>query len=157
MTKQGIYEIHQFKAKWDFDAGRGEQFGRSQCGPLNRLFLSREMVGRTLNVCSGTDRSGHVRVDVAMTMRPDILADVHFLPFTSKAFDTVICDPPFKMFSRLRWLTELRRLAKRKVIVCTPNVLIRLGHGWTRKIWCIDAHSMFMRIWQSFTHDILEV
>ena len=155
MTKQGLYEIHQFKPKYDFDAGRGEQEGRSFCGTMNRLFLAREMIDQTLNVCCGTDRTGHVRLDVDRKMGPDVVADVRALPFKPRSFDTVICDPPFNMFGALKWITELRRCARRKVILCTPNVLVRLGKGWERKIWCIDAHSMFMRIWQVFTHDIL--
>lgn len=36
-----------------------------------------------------------LRVDLKRSVKPDIIADAHHLPFRDKIFDVVICDPPY--------------------------------------------------------------
>lgn len=150
--KTGVYPIEEFHGGMDFD---NTFDGRA--GPINRAFLAKEKQGLTLNICCGTDRTGDVLMDVDLKMKPHVQGDLHNPPFRDKAFDTVICDPPFSYFARFKWLMRLTDLARRKIILSTPTIIPHLPKSWHRRIFCTDDGHLFMRIWQVWTHDRLEV
>jgi len=151
--KQGIYEIEEFKQKWDFDGPDSKQ---TRAGYINRVFLSKQKHGFTLNACCGTDRTGDVLVDITSRVKPHVVADIHALPFRPSTFDTVICDPPFSYFNRFKWILDMKDLAKKRFIISTPYTLLTFGKTWRRKVWFTDNGGHMMRIWQVFTRDILQ-
>lgn len=110
-------------------------------------------LGFTLNVCCGTDRTGDVLVDVDRRFKPTIVADVTHPPFRYEAFDTIICDPPYAMYNHRQWILDLAHHAKRRLILSSPKILLRLGAKWRREIWLTDTVGLFMRIWQVFTRE----
>jgi len=75
-------------------------------------------VGRTLHVCCGHSPVGDIRCDADESVRPDVKCDATSLPFADKAFDTVLCDPPYN--GKFRWnhdlLSELSRVAGSRII-----------------------------------------
>lgn len=80
-------------------------------------YISSWLVGKTLHVCCGLSALGDVRLDL---FQPgiDVRADGARLPFGDRAFDTVLCDPPYN--GRFQWmhdlLNELHRVAAKRVI-----------------------------------------
>jgi hypothetical protein len=144
--RAGTYQLNEFRPKWDFDADPDHRAGK-----INRAFLSSKTLGFTLNVCCGTDRTGDVLVDVDPKLHPHVLADVKHLPFRNRAFETVICDPPFSMFNRFKWTGELLRLAQKRIILSTPAICLRFPNDWDREVFFTDSGRFFMRIWQVFT------
>lgn len=75
-------------------------------------------VGRTLHVCCGASKIGHVRLDLDPTHNPDIEADAAKMPLEENEFDTVLCDPPYN--GKFQWnhdlLSELARVADKRII-----------------------------------------
>lgn len=80
-------------------------------------------VGKVLHVCSGKSSLGNIKVD--LFVKADIKADVRHLPFRPLSFDAVICDPPFKLYHRFKWILKLKNLARIRLILITPNYLLR--------------------------------
>jgi len=149
--RTGHYPVHLFEEKWDFNSARDSWGRKHSRGGLNRNFLNQKKRGFTLNICCGKDRTGNVRVDLDSNVQPDIIADVRYPPFKNDSFDTVICDPPFSMYSRFKWLSKIFDLSRKLVIISTPPLTVRMGRSWDREVWFIDAGHLFMRIWQIFT------
>lgn len=149
-VKQGAYSIQEFKETWDFDQPQ-DAFASNLSGQLNRAFLSKMKIGFTANVCCGTDRTGDVRVDIDRSFDPDVIGDLHSLPFPNDAFDTVICDPPFSMFNKFAWKDELARIAKKRVILSAPNINVRMKSCWVRQVWFTDGGTPYLRLWHVFT------
>ena len=64
-----------------------------------------------------------IRVDLNYSVKPDIIADAHLLPFRDSVFDIVICDPPYssqeskaiyntpRLYYR-RWVAEAVRVLR---------------------------------------------
>ena len=63
-------------------------------------FILTKAKGHILHVCSGQSKTGNVRVDLYEDC--DVRADMCSLPFKPEVFDTVICDPPWKIRTELR-------------------------------------------------------
>jgi ubiquinone/menaquinone biosynthesis C-methylase UbiE len=71
-------------------------------------------------------------LDIEETMHPDYVGDVRHLPFTDKQFDVIVCCEvlehlPFDQFPAA--LRELRRVARKRVILSLPDKRRRLGLG----------------------------
>jgi len=82
-------------------------------------FISMKSYGLILHVCSGSSNLGHVKVD--LYKKADVRADAFHLPFR-RVFDTVICDPPWRLPIHLRpkLLYELRDTTKDRLIINAP-------------------------------------
>lgn len=80
-------------------------------------YLRGVLIGRTLHVCSGLSTLGDVRLDLYAN-GVDIRADAARLPIRDRAFDSVLCDPPYN--GRFQWnhdvLNELHRVADRRIV-----------------------------------------
>lgn len=73
-------------------------------------------------------------------------------PFKNGSFDTVVCDPPFSMFNRFRWVIDLAELAKKRYIISHGSHCIRLKRVWRKTIYAteVDGASAFLRLWSFF-------
>jgi len=71
----------------------------------------------SLHVCSGHSKLGDVKLD--LYEGADVKGDMFHLPFRDKIFNTVICDPPWKLPIHLRpkLLFELRDKVRPKGIL----------------------------------------
>lgn len=78
------------------------------------VFFRKQNHGFSLHVCSGMSDIGQIRVDVDRNSKANIIADMFHLPFRREIFDTVICDPPYRMAydKRLKFLYPLSNLLK---------------------------------------------
>jgi len=83
-------------------------------------FIRTLLVGRTLHVCCGKSQLGDVRLDNDPSNEPDIVCDAANMrgAVESKAYDTVLCDPPYN--GDMQWnhdlLRELPRVAKQRIV-----------------------------------------
>ena len=159
-------------SNWSFvDASH---YGLKQRGKYNAFrkvnfinaekFLGTFSEGFTLNACCGLDPFGDVLMDVdidilkkVMNHRIDsfdkeyIQGDVKNLPFREKSFDTVICDPPFSFYNRVKWVFPLKDLARQKLILCTAPIDIKIRDA-DRELYAIDGSTIFLRLWYVFTN-----
>lgn len=84
-------------------------------------------VGSTLHLCSGYSLLGDTKLDINHDMKPDVVADVHYLPFKSLSFDTVIIDPPW--YGPQNWMKweriwkEITRVARKRIIVILGSLI----------------------------------
>jgi hypothetical protein len=111
--------------------------------------------GSVLNFPSGTSKVGDIRCDIDPDMQPDIIASLYHPPFRERSFDTVICDPPFAMFTqgpnRFRWALDLAKIARRRCMVSTPKISLNLGReAWTKRWYVNERGSIQIRLWQVF-------
>ena len=124
-------------------------------------WLRHQKKGSTLNICCGMSRVGDIRADLDRTIDPDIVCDVHYPPFRANSFDTVICDPPFSIYNRFRWLHGLARLVRYRLILSNPSTVINLRRGrWTKTLYATESASgkwtRFLRLWTFFDKIPLE-
>ena len=104
--------------------------------------------GSTLNLCCGKSQIGDLRIDIDPTVKPDLVADIFNLP-SLEQFDNVIMDPPYSYYGKIKWLFPLARLARKRFIISTPQMSIRL-RGMKRSIYVVDDGMMYLRIWQVY-------
>ena len=74
-----------------------------------------------LNFPCGKSRIG-LRADLDPSVNPDITADL-FMPleyFKPSSFDVVICDPPFQYYNKFKWVLEIKDIAAKYFVLCTP-------------------------------------
>ena len=116
------------------------------------VWLRKMAIGKTLNVCCGMSRVGEVRVDIDPKSNRTVEGDLFNLSFKAKSFDTVICDPPFSLYNKFRWIRKLTDLAICRLLLSTPNVSVRLPKRvWKRSLWYEDGHiSGFLRTYWCF-------
>jgi len=121
-------------------------------------FYRFKVEGLSLHVCSGVSRLGDVRLD--RTFYPEaspenFLADYRHLPIRGNCFDTVICDPEWGKRERvdrgvIGWLSELRRVARRKVII-VHNTVFRLPGLDLRECWAVKARGLLYKCLSIYT------
>ena len=83
---------------------------------LKRWFSERAY-GETLHLCCGrTHFDFAVNVDIDLNARLDLRADMFNLPFRSDVFDTIICDPPYRLaiHKRAAWTREMYRVIRKR-------------------------------------------
>lgn len=82
-------------------------------------------IGRVLHVNCGKSKLGDVRTD-QFWLAPGVKwADCHHLPYWDRSFDTVvISNVPIKdkLAERQKWLNELARVAKSRIVVINDAV-----------------------------------
>jgi len=136
MTKMRYYQ-----AKWSWD-------------PKTEAIVSSWCIGKTLNFPCGKSRIGHTRADIDETVRPDVVADLRkpLDYFAPQSFDTVLCDPPFSMYSRFRWIWDLAEIPRRRLILSTPLVNVNLNSKcWRKQFWITTVpEKIMLRVWQIF-------
>jgi len=95
------------------------------------------MSGFTLHVCSGRSKLGDIRLDLYEPA--DVKADMYHLPFRRQTFDTVICDPPWKLpyHKRPKLIYELRDVVK-------PGGRLILNALFVPKIKCMDLEKLLI-------------
>lgn len=122
-------------------------------------WLKSMCIGRTLNFPCGMSRVGDIRADLDKTTKPDVIADLlhPFLTFKRCQFDTVICDPPFEMFVKRKWIPPISDLARKRLILSTPNYRILLKRAiWKKQYYITEQSStFFIRHWQIFDRKII--
>lgn len=93
-------------------------------------FLGVHTLGTLLQVCCGGSHVGPVRVDHDPKTLANIRADMFRLPFASRSFDTVACDPPYELDNprRVRLQREIVRVARRRVIF--KATWVPRAEGW---------------------------
>jgi len=82
-----------------------------------RAWFSERAKGRTLHLCCGyTHFDFAINLDVDRQANLDVQADMFDLPFKDNTFDTIICDPPYRLaiHKRALWVREMFRVIKKK-------------------------------------------
>lgn len=127
----------------------------------NLSFIKSQIEGFAINFCCGNDPNGDVKVDIdretlrrqkkeSLSNSEYVIADIHYLPFQQKCCDTIICDPPFKLYNRFKWALNLKDLARKKVILSHPCTNLKL-RGFSRELFFINSKSIFLRLWWVYT------
>lgn len=125
--------------------------------PNVERWLRRMCTGLTLNVCCGMSLVGDVRVDTELNSSRTVDGDLFKIhkQFSPLSFDNVICDPPFEYYvkgtNRFRWIQELARISRRRLIISVKANSIYVGsRNWNRSLWYIDDNKMFLRLFWVF-------
>jgi len=94
-------------------------------------------IGTTLNLCSGYSELGDERIDIDKNVKPSIVADVHYLPFKDRSFDTIIIDPPWygpgNWMDWIRMSSEMIRVARKRIIMILGNLFYSLPEPFELK------------------------
>jgi len=88
-------------------------------------------------------------------MNPDVICSVKKPPFRKGSFETVICDPPFSLYNKFKWVHNLALLCKKRVILSHPLFNINLKKGFRRQLYATDIGGFFLRLWS--IHDKTEL
>jgi len=82
-----------------------------------KKWFSKRTRGKTLHLCCGhTHFDFAVNVDIDLNASLDLRADMFNLPFRNDVFDTIICDPPYRLaiHKRTSWTREIYRVIKKQ-------------------------------------------
>ncbi len=105
----------------------------------------------TLNFPCGKSQVGDVRADIDPAMNPDVVADVLHPPFVPGSFEFVICDPPYSIFNRFKWMLHVKDLCTKYFLISTPK-LCPIMRGFSRVIFATFARDkLFLRPWILYT------
>ena len=109
-------QLISVKAKWKWSK------------ELEKFFIKKNH-SLSLHVCSGMSLIGDIRVDLDTSSKANIIADMFHLPFKKEVFNTIICDPPYKLayHKRLQFLYPLSDLLK-----CNGRLIIKIN--WIPRI-----------------------
>jgi len=119
------------RARWLISCNISWKFNKD----LKRWFAKRAR-GVTLHLCCGlTKFSFAVNVDLDPQARADILADMFHLPFKDGVFDTIICDPPYRLaiHKKAAWVREMLRVVKKEIgsqILLKTDFIPYFGLTW---------------------------
>lgn len=84
---------------------------------LKQWFTERA-IGRCVHVCCGkTHFPFAINIDIDVNSNADIIADMFHMPFRSNIFDTLICDPPYRLaiHKRAKWVFEIKRVVRKRL------------------------------------------
>jgi len=88
---------------------------------------ARLCVGSVLHLCSGYSDIGDCKLDINPDAKPNIVADVHYLPFKDQSFDTIIVDPPWHgPQTWMQWeqmMKEMIRIARKRIVMILGNLI----------------------------------
>lgn len=92
---------------------------------------------RIIHLFGGHSEYG-IRLDLNESVRPDILADAHFVPLSNDYFDLVICDPPYndKLSKELYGTQKIKykTYINEALRICKPKGFIASYHWvWTTR------------------------
>lgn len=122
-------------------------------------WLQQITIGKTLNVCCGMSLVGDTRVDIDPSSNRTVDGDLFKLPYASRSFDTVICDPPFGYYQRFRWILKLANIADKRLLLSSPAMSIRLSRkNWSRELYYASGNAtrdhprgtLFLRLYWCF-------
>ena len=85
--------------------------------------------GDSIHICCGMSHVGDIRFDIEPTVKPDILGDILHNDIPSNYKDTVISDPPWNLGFVPRYWKELKRIAKKRIIVIALAQMME-GRDW---------------------------
>ena len=120
------------------------------------VWLRTKVKGFTLNICCGKSKVGNVKADIDKSVKPDIVCDVKHLPFRLLCFDTIVCDPPFSMYNRFKWMKHFNKYARKRVIMSSPLLKLLLSKAWLRSYYITEQGGFFLRFWTFFDRNMLE-
>lgn len=86
------------------------------------FLYARYCEGTVLHVCSGAADLGDIKIDLFHKLS-DLKADGMKLPLKDQCVDTAICDPPWLVNVEYKILKELRRVARKRILFITTNVV----------------------------------
>lgn len=66
-------------------------------------FVKSKISGYSLNICAGKSKLGDIKIDLDPQDSSVIKGDMKKLEFDDCSFDTIICDPPWKIGYYDRW------------------------------------------------------
>lgn len=106
---------------------------------INRWLRQDMAKGETLNFPCGKSQFGDVRADLDAEHNPDIVADLHNLPFKEQSFDTVYCDPPYHFYGgeQYHFVHPMWELARKRLIFQTNKVSVRVS-GAKKSIYTLE-------------------
>lgn len=96
---------------------------------------------KILHLCCGfAHMDNAVNVDINPENRPNVVADVEALPFSSRSFEVVLIDPPYTENDAMRYGVS-RLLSSRKVMAQLEQILI--PGGWL--LWLDEKYPSYRR------------
>lgn len=135
---QSNVQIEIYKINWSWNKNT-EKWLRHMC--KNKTIL---------NIPCGLSQLGNVRADIDKNMNPDVICDVHHLPFRDQCFDVIVCDPPFSLYNHFKWVNRLARVS-RELLLCSP-IHVPWLKGMRKKIYAtIQRGNFFVRLWIQYT------
>lgn len=106
-------------------------------------FVQKYCTGSLLQVCCGGSQLGEIRIDIdPKAPAANVLATQYQLPLRDQSFDTVACDPIYRlaMLRRIELQRELARIARRRILFKAP--WIPRCHGFIlRDTYLIGSHT----------------
>ena len=96
--------------------------------------------GKSLNVCCGTSMLGDVKIDLEPKLKGTLKGDMFDIQFADEFFDTVICDPPWKLNPMLR-----PRNFFELVRVCKVGGNIIFNAKWIPKSKYVKLKELYIR------------
>jgi hypothetical protein len=123
-------------------------------------WLSKMIIGKTLNVCCGHSMVGDVRIDSDPNSSRTEAGDLFKLDYLPGSFDTVIVDPPFSYYSPKYgqgWLLQLGHIAQKRVLLSTPT--FAANHFFPRfkpELYALTSKNnpYFMRLYWCFDRTV---
>ncbi len=121
-------------------------------GSKTELWTKHMLKNRTiLNIPCGKSQVGNIRADIDPTIKPDLVCDIHALPFRPQSFDAVLCDPPFSLYNKWKWVNRLSHIAKRNLLLSIPASIPYLK-GFKKELYAtIHKSNFFVRYWVFYT------
>ena len=139
-------KVETYKINWSWNKNT-EKWLRHMCKDKN-----------ILNVPCGMSMVGDIRADIDPTVKPDVVCDVHHLPFKDQSFDIIVCDPPFNLYNKFKWVNRMARVG-RDILLCSP-IHVPWLKGMKKSIYAtIQRGNFFVRLWILYTpknHQVTE-
>lgn len=107
-------------------------------------------IGSILNVCCGKSKLGDLRIDISYNLKPDILADAHYLPLRKLSFDTIVLDPPYSYFNKFRWIHRIADTSKKRIVISAGQVAVRIPHFKLNEILAVITNTFYVKLWYVF-------
>lgn len=137
MTQTQVVEQYQNTWRWH---------------PREEKLIHNRCIGTVLHVCNGMSKLGDVTIDLFTnaTIKGSALA----LPFKNESFDTVISDPPWNLGFIPKFWKELKRVARKRVIVVSLSAM-KPGKGWSKPKYEVLANRSGFQLKVMTTYDKL--
>ena len=107
-----------------------------------------------LNAGCGFDKRGDVRVDIDPKVKPDLVADIQYLPFRYKMFQDIwILHVLEHVYSAMLCLLELKKHFKGRLFIIVPHVYyyIRILRTIKRGIRIPIPPTSHLQVWDIIT------